>query len=190
MKVIGLAGSPGTGKSAVGQELARRPGVRWIDLDPIAWSAYRQGTEAFVRLVERFGPAVVGDDGAIDRRRLAKQVFETSEARRDLDAIVHPAVNEAMAERIRAERANGAEILLIEGALLATSPHVDWSLFDAILWLEASEGARRERLAADGREAQVDRLDGIEPRGTVQRISADGSVTEVADRIWRAIGTR
>ena len=187
MKVIGLAGPPGSGKSAVGRELAKRPGVRWIDLDPVAWSVYRRGTEAFVRLIDRFGSDVLSDSGEIDRRRLARSAFASPGARADLDEIVHPAVSDALVERIRSEAREGAEILLVEGALLATSPHVDRHAFDAVLWLDASPSVREERLAASGRETQADRLRGIEPPPGTVRIPADAGVTEVAKRVWRAI---
>jgi len=188
MKVIGLAGPPGSGKSAVGRALSKRAGVEWIDLDPIAWSVYREGTEVFVELIDRFGSGICGDTGEIDRTRLAKAAFSSPEARRDLDSIVHPAVNEAIAERTREEAAAGTAVLMIEGALLATSPHVDRDLFDAILWLEVSDDVRRQRLASDDREAQADRLRDMAPSDGVLRVSADGTVLDVAERVARAIG--
>ncbi|MBU0596229.1 dephospho-CoA kinase [Candidatus Bipolaricaulota bacterium] len=187
MKVIGLAGKPGSGKSAVARELALRPAVTWVDLDPVAWSTYCGGTPPLDRLVERFGAGILNAAGEIDRARLAEAAFASPEARRDLDAIVHPAVSEAIAERIREESALGTEVLLVEGALLATSPYVDRSRFDAILWFDASDNLRRQRLASGSREAQVDRFGALEPGENVLRVSAEGTVSVVAERVWRII---
>lgn len=187
MKVIGLAGKPGSGKSAVARELAHHPAVTWIDLDPVAWDTYRSGKPAFDRLVARFGSRILGAAGEIERSRLAEAAFSNSDARRDLDAIVHPAVSDALAERIQSELDRGTKVLLVEGALLAISPYVDRSMFDAILWLDAPDNVRRRRLASNGREKQVDRFGDLEPDGTCARLSAGGTVSEVAARVWEAI---
>lgn len=187
MKVIGLAGKPGSGKSAVARELAHRLLVAWIDLDPVAWDTYRRGTPTFDRLVERFGSRILNAAGEIERARLAEAAFSDPEARRDLDAIVHPAVSDALAKRIQSESERGTKVLLVEGALLAVSPHVDRSMFDAILWLDAPGNVRRRRLASDGREEQADRLSNLEPDEGCLRLSADRPIPEVAERVWDAI---
>lgn len=189
MKVIGLAGKPGSGKSAVARELARRPGVAWVDLDPVAWTTYCCGSPTFDRLVERFGARILDAAGEIERARLAEAAFSSSGARRDLDAIVHPAVSDVLADLIQSEWARGTKVLFVEGALLATSPYVDRSLFDAILWLDAPDAVCSHRLRCDGREAQADRFRGLEPDEGCPQLSADGSVAEVAARVWAAIET-
>jgi dephospho-CoA kinase len=187
MDVIGLAGPAGSGKSAVARELSRSPGVVWVDLDRVAWSAYEPGTPVFSALVERFGRDMVGADGTIDRAALAERAFANADAKRDLDKLVHPAVSALLAERIAAERRRGCRVLLVEGALLAASSDVDRSLFDAILWLDAPPATRVERLRADARLHHATRNDALVcPEGTV-RIDADAPLAEVARRVRRAI---
>ncbi len=186
MRVLGLAGPPGSGKSAVARALAGRPGVEALDLDTVAWAAYAPGQPAHARLVERFGETILAEGGRIDRARLARAALADPGTRRDLEAIVHPAVMERLAARVRDARCRGVELLLVEGALLASSPHVDRSLFDRIVWLEASDDVRRARLRSQGREHQVDRMAGVEPRaGTV--VDAEGTVDDVARRVEESL---
>ncbi len=188
MLVIGLAGRAGSGKSAVARVLAQRPGVEWIDLDAVAWSTYAKGTPTHRRLVEAFGHAIVGPDGEIDRGDLARAAFADADAHRRLNAIVHPAVSEAVAAIVAEHRRRETDILLVEGALLASSPHVDRSLYDRILWLEASDEVRGQRLLTAGRDAQMHRGDGVFPTGDVTIVASDGSVEDVAKRVLAAIG--
>ena len=162
-RVIGLAGRPGCGKSAVARALAGRKGVEAIDLDRVAWETYAPETPTHDRLVERFGRGILSDDGRIDRERLGDLALSGAEARRDLDATVHPAVGERLVDLVSDAKRRGVEVLLVEGALLASSPYVDRSVFDRVLWLEASDGTRRARLRSDGREGHADRLDGVGP---------------------------
>ena len=184
---IGLAGKPGSGKSAVGQALASRPGIERIDLDRLAWDVYAPKTGTFDRVVERFGDEVVGPSGEIDRGELAVRVFLDPGAKEDLEAIVHPAVLEQL-EAMQAEHARrGTALLIVEGALLTSSPHVHPSLFDAVVWLEAADAVREGRLAADGRIDHVARGDGLAPGDAAIVVDADGSIDEVADRVLRAI---
>ena len=185
-RVIGLAGRPGCGKSAVAHALAERPGVEAIDLDRVAWETYAPGTPTHDRLVERFGRGILSDNGWIDRERLGDLVLSDAEARRDLDAIVHPAVGERLFELVLDAKRRGVEVLLVEGALLASSPHVDRSIFDRVLWLEASAGTRRARLRSDGREGHADRLNGVGP-GPATVVDAEGTISEVAGRVWRSL---
>ena len=189
-RVIGLAGRPGCGKSAVARELADRPGVEAIDLDRVAWETYVPGTPTYDRLVLRFGCEILSDDGRIDRGKLANLALSNPTAQRELEAIVHPAVNERMDGFMQAAERRGARILLVEGALLASSPYVDRSIFDAVFWLEASDETRRNRLRSDAREEHADRMDAVGPDATTIVIDAEGTVFEVAERVWRSIEER
>jgi len=190
-KVIGLAGRAGSGKSAAARSLASRGDMEWIDLDPLAWETYRPGTDTFDRLVGRFGRTIVGAEGTIDRRHLAEFALADPAARSALEAIVHPAVMRRLRERIGTCSARGVGILLVEGALLVHSPHVDRSLFDAIVWLDASDRTRRERLHAAGRTNHAARVPVPSPEALVgvHRVSAEGTVSEVVERLLRLIET-
>ncbi|HUT87361.1 MAG TPA: hypothetical protein VMX15_04675, partial [Candidatus Heimdallarchaeota archaeon] len=80
-------------------------------------------------------------------------------------------------------------VLLVEGALLATSPHVDRSLFDAIIWLDVSSEVRRERLVAAGRHAHIERTVPEPDSQDVITVDAEGSIAEVVERVADAIET-
>ena len=187
MKVIGLAGRAGSGKSTVSRLLASNPGIEWVDLDSVAWSTYAPGTEVYHRLVEAFGDGILSESGDIDRVRLAQSAFANQESQRTLNALVHPAVSDAVQAIIRDHRVRRTEILLIEGALLASSNYVDRSIYNAILWLETSDEARIERLQAVGRIDHAKRGSDVIPTREVVTLSGEGSVEEVADRVLRAI---
>ncbi|MCD6494513.1 dephospho-CoA kinase [Candidatus Bipolaricaulota bacterium] len=188
MKVIGLAGEAGCGKSAVGKNLAERKGIVWADLDELAWETYRPNTPTYKRLISHFGEGILASNGdEIDRSKLAQIVFSDSEALAYLNEVVHPVLNERMRVLIGAEAAKGTRILLFEGALLGVSPHVDYSLFDAILWLVASRETRAERLRAAGRAQHLEREASSAKVTKTVEIDAEGSVEEISKCILEAI---
>jgi len=187
MKVIGLAGRAGSGKSTIAQHLAQDAAIEWIDLDEVAWKTYALGTDVYDRLVEAFGGDILSESGEIDRVRLAQIAFATHEARQTLNELVHPAVSDAVGSIIRNHRVGETEILLVEGALLASSPYVDRSIYDRILWLETSDKARSQRLKAIGRSDHAKRGRDVVPTGDYVAISGEGSVEDVANRVLRAI---
>jgi dephospho-CoA kinase len=187
IKRVGLAGRPGSGKSAVARALAERPGIDWIDLDQTAWETYKSGTATFDQVVSRFGEEVVGADGEIDRGELAVRVFLDPEAKEDLEAIVHPAVLDRLEVLAEEHARRGTSILLVEGALLTTSIHVRDSEFDALIWLDASDATREDRLRRDGRVDHASRGDDLEPGRSAIRVDAEGAIVDVAARVLRVI---
>ena len=86
-----LTGGIGTGKSYVAERF-RAAGVPVVDADHLARDVVAPGTAALAAIADRFGPDVIGKDGALRRTELAALVFADPPARRDLEAIVHPAV--------------------------------------------------------------------------------------------------
>ena len=187
MIVVGLAGRAGCGKSAVARRLSERDDVVWVDLDPVAWTTYAPGTATHRALVERFGIGIVAEDGSIDRRRLADAVFVDEGAAADLDRLVHPAVVRAL-ESIRAEEEKrGTRVLLVEGALLASSDAVDRSTFDVIVWMDVDETVRRTRLRAAGRLDHAERSDRLRPAPGVLQVDAAGSIDTVSQRLWTLV---
>src|SRR5438309_2540624 len=98
MKVVGLTGGIGTGKSTVSR-LLRERGVTVIDADEATRAVQARGTEGLRRLVEEFEPSVLTAEGDLDRARLAAVAFAEPEARERLNSIVHPLVREWMADR-------------------------------------------------------------------------------------------
>jgi dephospho-CoA kinase len=88
---VALTGGIATGKSYVARRM-RAAGVPVVDADVLAREVVAPGTPGLLAITERFGAGILGLDGALDRARLADIVFGDPDARRDLEAIVHPAV--------------------------------------------------------------------------------------------------
>jgi dephospho-CoA kinase len=98
--VVGLTGGIGSGKSTVAALLAER-GAVVVDADAITRELQEPGTAVFEAMVERFGPSIVAPDGSLDRAAVASVVFADAQARKDLEAIVHPAVGAEMVRRVQ-----------------------------------------------------------------------------------------
>src|SRR4051794_18831461 len=98
MLVVGLTGGIGSRKSEVARRLAA-PGAVVIDADAIAREVVAPGTTGLQQIVAEFGESVLSPDGSLDRDRMAAAVFADDDARRRLNAIVHPLVGAAMIQR-------------------------------------------------------------------------------------------
>jgi dephospho-CoA kinase len=121
--LIGLTGGIGSGKSSVSALLAQR-GAVIIDADAITRELQQPGTEVFAAMVERFGEAIVGPDGSLDRQAVADVVFNDAEALADLNKIVHPAVGVEIARRL-AEEAGTDHLVVLDVPLLVESGRGD-----------------------------------------------------------------
>ncbi len=119
MLVAGLTGGIGAGKSTVAELLGAR-GAVVVDADRLAREVVEPGTPAYEAVVTRFGPGVVASDGSLDRRALADRVFDDRGALADLNAIVHPAVRAAIADRL-ADLAGTDAVVILEIPLLVES---------------------------------------------------------------------
>src|SRR4051812_7879515 len=97
---VALTGGIATGKTYVANKLRER-GIPVLDADALAHGVMRPGTEATAAIADRFGPQILGADGSVDRAKLAPIVFADEQARRDLEAVVHPAVYRAVAAGLR-----------------------------------------------------------------------------------------
>jgi dephospho-CoA kinase len=113
--VVGLTGGIGSGKSSVSERLQAR-GAVVIDADRITRELQEPGQPVLAAMVDRFGSDIVGDDGRLDRQRVADLVFADPDAKADLEAIVHPAVGVAIAERMAA--AGPDDIVVLDIPLL------------------------------------------------------------------------
>lgn len=123
MVLVGLTGGIGSGKSTVSGLLAER-GAVVIDADAIVREVQAPGTPVLAAIVERFGPAVLGPDGALDRQALADRVFTDDEALAALNAIVHPAVGAEIARRLE-EAAGTDAVVVLDVPLLVESGRDD-----------------------------------------------------------------
>lgn len=124
---VGLTGGIGSGKSAVSAMLADH-GAVIVDYDLLARDAVAPGTPGLASIVERFGPGVLLADGSLDRPGLGRIVFGDDAARRDLEAITHPAIGE-LAMALDGSAPEGAIIvhdhpLLVESGMAAFCDHV------------------------------------------------------------------
>ena len=116
MKLVGLTGGVGSGKSTVAAIL-RKLGAEVVDADEATHAVYEPGTPGFAAVVREFGEEYVRD-GHVDRRRLGELVFSDADARRRLNAIVHPLVREWMAARTAEAAERGAKVVVQDVPLL------------------------------------------------------------------------
>jgi len=143
MKVIGLTGSIGSGKSAVSRFLAEL-GAIVIEADKLGHEAYMPGTEAWRKVVAAFGKQITGADGNIDREKLGKIVFGDSNARERLNRIMHPKIYSMIQARLEEHRRQKTEVVVVEAPLLLEA---NWtSLVDKVWMTTASETTILKRL--------------------------------------------
>jgi dephospho-CoA kinase len=166
--VIGLIGGMGSGKSQVAAELARR-GARVISGDQLGHEALRE-PEILSQVVKRWGPAVLDQDGRIDRKRLGAVVFADPHQRRALEALVFPWIGARMSEELTA--AKGACGLVVIDAAVMLEAGWDPNC-DVIVYVHAPRSVRLKRLAEQRgwSEMEVNR-----------RAQAQLSLTEKASR--------
>jgi dephospho-CoA kinase len=193
---IGLTGGIGSGKSTVSALLADR-GAVVIDYDLLAREVVQVGTPALAAIVERFGSGVLLPDGSLDRPALGAVVFGDDNARRDLEAITHPAIGELAWARDEAAPADAIVVhdhpLLVETGLA--------QLMDMVVVVDVAEDVQVDRLVRlrgmadeDARAriaAQASRAD----RRSAADVVIDNSGTpedlvESVDALWERLQTR
>jgi dephospho-CoA kinase len=114
---VALTGGIATGKSYVLEQFRKR-GIPCLDADALVHGVQAAGTEATGAIAARFGSDVLAADGSVDRRKLGPIVFDDAKARRDLEAIVHPAVYRAIAAGLHGFERLGDPIAIVDVPLL------------------------------------------------------------------------
>jgi dephospho-CoA kinase len=144
VKLIGLTGGVGSGKSTVAAML-RDLGAVVVDADEATHAVYEPGTPGFDAVAQEFGDYYIRD-GRIDRQRLGELVFKDAASRRRLNAIVHPLVREWMAARTAEAADRGAEIVVQEVPLLFENGLEP--LYSSVVLVYVPEAMQLERLVA------------------------------------------
>ena len=119
MLLVGLTGGIGSGKSTVAALLVER-GAVLVDADAVVHELQAPGQPVLEAMVERFGDAILNDDGTLDRAAVAQQVFGDEAALADLNAIVHPAVRTELANLVLAQ-ADTDNVVVMDVPLLTES---------------------------------------------------------------------
>ncbi|CAB4723339.1 MAG: dephospho-CoA kinase [Actinobacteria bacterium] len=144
MRVIGLTGGIGSGKSLAAQFFAEL-GALVIDADQLARDVISRGTEGFDEIVTHFGDSILSN-GDIDRRVLGEIVFNDKQALAVLEGIIHPRVAAEFDEAVQS--LSGDQVLVYEIPLLFEKNAAD--RFDLVITVEADTELRIARLRAKG----------------------------------------
>jgi len=143
MKVIGLTGGIGSGKSMVSQFLAEL-GAVILDADKVGHEAFKPDTEAWREVVSAFGRQVLTPNGDIDREKLGEIVFDNSDSLARLNRIMHPQMYEIVKAQLEEYRQQGMDVVVLEAPLLIEA---GWtSLVDEVWVTVASEATVLKRL--------------------------------------------
>jgi dephospho-CoA kinase len=145
MRVFGLTGNIGSGKSTVAAML-RDGGIPVIDADRISKEVTAPGGRTYDAVVQAFGRGIVRDDGSIDRKRLGEIVFSDPASRERLERITHPAIFEAMKEAIARIEREGHRAAVVEATLIHESGRK--GLFEAVISVTCDRETAISRLAS------------------------------------------
>lgn len=159
MRVIGITGGAGCGKSAVLKLLSERRRVYVISADDVAKELMQKGREAYLRTAEAFGEDILLKDGELNRQKLAEIIFRNEEKRIILNGIVHPAVKKYIADEAeRLRREQNYDYVFVEAALLIED-HYE-TICDEFWYIYADTKVRRKRLK-ESRGYTDERIDGM-----------------------------
>lgn len=146
MKIIGITGGVGSGKSQVLDYLKTQYGAVVCQLDETARDLQRKGQPCYKKIVEVFGREMLAEDGELNRERLAQTVFQDEKKLEILNEIVHPEVKRCVQQDILNKKKKEVPLYVIEAALLPVAGYED--ICDEMWYIYTSEAVRRERLKA------------------------------------------
>lgn len=150
---IGLTGGVASGKSALGRAFEAL-GVTVADADVAARDAVAAGSEGLAAVVDAFGPDVLTADGALDRAAMRRRIFDDAEAKRRLEAIVHPRVRAALAAQC--ERAPGPYAIAAIPLLAEVGGRAAYPWLQRVLVVDVPTQTQHARLVArDGIDAAL-----------------------------------
>ncbi len=147
MKIIGITGGIGTGKSTVLNFLKQEYNAYIVEADRLAHELMLPGEAAYRQITDIFGTAILSTDGTIDRNRLGTIVFGDAEALRKLNAVIHPAVKQYILQDIEARKKEGnVKYYVIEAALLIEDGYK--TICDELWYIYTEREERIRRLIA------------------------------------------
>lgn len=145
MKVIGITGGVGAGKTAVLSYISQKYNCRVILADEAAHMVEEPGQSCYDSLAALLGRDILMDDGTIDKRKMAEKIFSSYSLLEQVNKIIHPAVKKLILDIIREERQSSVhDFLFIEAALLIEGGYLE--IVDELWYIYAGEDVRRNRL--------------------------------------------
>lgn len=144
MKIIGITGGVGSGKSRVLSFMEEHYHAVVCQADHVAWKLQEPGEQCYEELVSFFGTSVLCPDGKIDRSVLGSIVFSDADKMQRLNQIMHPAVKSYILEWISREEEKGTAYFIIEAALLLEEQYQ--LICHEIWYIYCDEAVRRSRL--------------------------------------------
>jgi dephospho-CoA kinase len=145
MRIIGITGGIGTGKSTILHILEKEYGAYIVETDKLAHRLMEPGQPAFIKIVEHFGGEILDEEGKIHRGRLGNIVFQEEEELAVLNQIVHPAVKAYILNDIEEKKKQARiEYYVIEAALLIEDGYR--SICDELWYIHVEKQERIRRL--------------------------------------------
>jgi len=184
---IGLTGGIASGKSTVARRFAEL-GIPVVDADVAARDVVALGTSGLARVIERFGPSILAENGELDRPALRELIFSDPGARQDLEAILHPLIRATMEHS--AETAVSPYVVMAIPLLVESGAR---GRVDRILVVDADEAAQLRRVQArDGGSLDQARAILASQVSRAARLAAaddvllnSGTVTDLRQRVDR-----
>lgn len=158
MKVIGITGGVGSGKSRVLDYMKEQFVAVVCQADHVAWKLQEPGQDCYLQIVQTFGKDILNDDATINRNRLGQLVFADKQALQKLNQIVHPMVKAHIRDLIDEERKKVTSYFVLEAALLLEDNYTQ--ICDEIWYIYADEEVRRTRLK-ESRQYSDEKIDAI-----------------------------
>lgn len=144
MKVIGITGGVGAGKSQILGYLNEKYGATICMADDVAKKLQKKGGECYAPIVEHFGEEILDEQGELNRSKLAGIVFTNNEELEVLNSIVHPAVKTEVKRIMEEEAKKGTKLFILESALLVEE---DYGVYCDELWfIYVKDSIRKNRL--------------------------------------------
>ena len=158
MKIIGVTGGVGAGKSTVLNYLEKRYGAKLILADLVGHEVMEPGHEAYEQVVKAFGQEIVSEDKTIDRKALGAIVFADEKKRMILNRIIHPAVRQEILRRLKEAELSHLSAVVVEAALFLEENYD--AFCDETWYIYTDEKIRRQRLK-ESRGYSDERIDQI-----------------------------
>ena len=144
MKIIGITGGVGAGKSTVLDHLEKQYNACVLQADRIGHLVMEPGGICYGQVIALFGKQIIKNDKTIDRKMVSDVVFAHEEMRQKLDDIIHPAVKSYILDKIEEQKKAGCTLMIVEAALLLED-HYD-AFCDKVWYIHTDQEIRIERL--------------------------------------------